>query len=122
MSYSPIGSSTTNTTNTSRSSSPATSTDESSDIDELDHRSRMLTGILKRNANKAEGRKSVLDMVRDKAWLLEDQVKVLEKKAAIVKKSIDRNSCKRRLIVFGALVFSSLLIFFGFHHTNDNKT
>lgn len=97
-------------TSTSSSSSVSPYHDDSSDIDELDHRSRKLTKILKKNINRTEKRRSVLDVVRDKAWLLEDQVKLLEKQTATVRSSLNRQSCLRRIIVFMALIVSVILI------------
>lgn len=60
--------------------------------------------------DKAEKRKSVLNVVKDKAWLLEDQVKLLEKQTETVRKSLARQSCRRKIIVFVALVLSLFLI------------
>lgn len=91
-------------------STPSSYHDDSSDLDELDYRSRKLTKILKKNAVKAEKRKSVLDIVKDRAWLLDDQVKLLEKQTANVRNSLKRQSCKRRLIVIGAVTLSVILL------------
>lgn len=94
----------------SPSSNPSSYNDDSSDLDELDYRSRKLTKILRRNAAKAEKRRSVLDVVKDRAWLLDDQVKLLEKQTANVRNTLRKQSCKRRLIVIGAVALSVILI------------
>lgn len=97
-----------------------------SDVDELDHRSRKLTSLLKKNVNRAENRKSVLDVVRNTAWQLEDQVRQLEKQTANVRGTLKRKSCKRRLVVFGALIVSLVLIIHRYipssHSTSDNHS
>lgn len=97
-------------TSSSPSTSPSTYQNDSSDIDELDHRSRRLTNILKKNVARSEKRKTVLDVVRDKAWLLEDQVKLLEKQTANVRSTLVRQSCRRKIIVFAAVILSLILI------------
>lgn len=100
----------------SATSSPSTSPSsqnrdyDSSDIDELDHRSRKLTSLLKKNVSRAERRKSVLDVVRDRAWLLEDQVKLLERQTATIRGSLKQRSCMRRIIVFVALILSLFVV------------
>lgn len=85
------------------------SDDSSSDIDELDYRSRKLTKLLKKNADKAERRKSLLNVVRDKAYLLEDQVKLLERQT-----SSDSRSWRRRaVVVMGLVSLSAVGIVYG---------
>lgn len=103
--------------NTSASSSPSNRSDYdysssgSNYIDELDQRSRKLTSILRKNVDRAERRKNILDVVKNKAWLLEDQVKILEKQTATVKNKLnDRRSCRRIVAVCVALVLSVILI------------
>lgn len=81
-----------------------------SEIDELASRSRNLTKILKKNVNKADKRKSVLEVVRDKAWLLENQAKALEKQTKYIRNSLARQSCRRRLLVLAAVILSLFLI------------
>lgn len=103
-------SSPTSSATTSPSSSSQNRDYDSSDIDELDHRSRKLTSLLKKNVSRAEKRKSVLDVVKDRAWLLEDQVKLLERQTATIRGSLKEKSCIRRVIVFVALILSLILI------------
>lgn len=95
--------------NSSRRSSPSSYRDDSSDIDELEHRSRKLTKVLRKNIDRADKRKSVLDVVRDKAWLLEDQVKLLERQTATIRSSLNRQSNRRKLIGITAIVLSLTL-------------
>jgi len=103
-----------NSSSSSASVSPTTSEssyrDDSSEIDELDHRSRKLTSILRRNANRAAERKSVLNMVRDRAWLLDDQVKLLENQTATVRRSLARQSCRRKVIIYAAVLTSIFIV------------
>lgn len=73
--------------------------DESSDLDELDRRSRRLTRLLRKNINKAQARKSILDVVREKAWLLEDQVKILERRTSDIRNRLASRSMKRKIVV-----------------------
>lgn len=89
------------------------SRDDSSDIDELDQRSRNLTRLLRKNMNQTEKRKSVLDVVRGKAWLLQDQVKLLEKQAATVRDSLHRRSFRRKVVVFLSSVILLILVVTG---------
>lgn len=99
------------------SSSPASSYyDDSSEIDELEYRSRKLTDILKKNIDRAERRKTLFDVVRDRAWLLEDQVKLLEKQTKTIKSSLGRKSIRQRLLTFGAVMSSLILIGVGLSH------
>lgn len=86
------------------SSSSNTSADsgyqqDSRDIDELDRRSRKLTKILKRNIDKSQTRKSIMNLVREKAWLLEDQVKLIEKQTSDIKNRLVSRSFRRKLII-----------------------
>ena len=103
-----------------RTPSPTTSgssyNDDSSEIDELDNRSRELNRLLKKNINKADKRKKLLDVVRDKAWILEDQVDILEKQTKNVKQALKRKSFRRRLVMFGALVSSIVLVGLGVNY------
>lgn len=95
----------------SKTPSPSSSTsDDLSDIDELDHRSRRLTNMLRKNIDKTEKRKSVLDVVKEKAWLLENQVKLLEEHTANIRGSVTRQDCRRRIAVFISVVLSAFLI------------
>lgn len=84
--------------------------DSSSDIDELDYRSRKLTKLLKKNVAKTERRKSLLDVVRDKAHLLEDQVKLLERQT-----SLDRSRSWRKkvAVVVGLITLSTVGVVYG---------
>lgn len=109
MTYLPIQSPSPSPSSASASSS-STYRDDSSEIDDLDHRSRRLTAILKKNVDKAEKRKSVLDVVRDKAWLLEDQVKLLERQTTAARKSLGRQSCRRKIIVLLAIFLTFIFI------------
>lgn len=98
-----------------RSPRTPTTTDDSSsasstaDIDELDYRSRKLTKLLKKNADKTERRKSLLDVVRDKAYLLEDQVKLLERQTS----SDSRSWRKRAVVVMGLVTLSAVGLVYG---------
>lgn len=109
------------------SSSPSSSEyDDSSDIDELDLRSKKLTRILKKNINKTEKRKSVLDVVKEKAWLLEDQVKLLERQTANIRGSLTKQTCRRRIVVLVTVILSLFLIinrsiFSGMYQLIENK-
>lgn len=86
--------------------------DEYNDIDELDNRSRKITEILKKTVHKMAARKSVLDVVKDKAWLLEDQVKLLKQNAANV-----RNSSKKgRFVVVIITIAGFILVINKFIH------
>lgn len=101
-----------------RSSSPdsrSSSYDEYSDVDELDRRSRKLTEILKKTVNKTVTHKSVLDVVRDKAWLLEDQVKLLQHNASKL-----RNSSKKRnrIVVVGITIVGFIFVVNKFVHNH----
>lgn len=49
-------------------------------------------------------------MVRDKAWLLEDQVKILGKQTEAARRLMARRSCRRKLIVYGTIILSFILI------------
>lgn len=100
----------------SPSSSASSYYDDSSEIDELDYRSKKLTGILKKNLNKADKRKTLLDVVRDKAWLLEDQVKLLENQTDAIRGSLQRKSVRRRVLMFAALLTSVVLVGLGINH------
>lgn len=108
------------------SSASSSEYDDSSDIDELDLRSKKLTKLLKKNINKTEKRKSVLDVVKEKAWLLEDQVKLLERQTANIRGSLTKQTCKRRIIVFITVILSLFLIinrsiFSGMYQLIENK-
>lgn len=82
------------------------------DIDELDRKSRRLTDILRKTVNRTASRRSVLDIVRDKAWLLEDQVKLLQNKTTKIKNS----SNGRRLAIVGISIVGFILIINKFIH------
>lgn len=90
-------------------SNSSASDDSSSSIDDLNYRSRKLTKLLKQNVNKSEKRKSVLDVVKSKAWLLEDQVKLLENQTSNIRSGLRRQSCLRKLVVYGLLVLAFIL-------------
>ena len=99
------------------SSSPDSSyTDDSSEIDELDYRSRKLNRLLKKNVNKADRRKNFIDVVRDKAWLLENQVSLLEQQTKNAREALKKKSFRRRILMVGAFFSSVLLIGFGVSH------
>lgn len=72
--------------------------------------------MLRKNVNKADRRKDLLDVARDKAWLLEDQVKILGKQTKNVKEALQRKSFRRRLMMIGAFISSVVLIGFGVSH------
>lgn len=120
--YSPSGSSGT----LSPSLSPSTPQDssyydDSSDIDELDHRSRKITHLLKKNLDKSSNRSNLLDVVKRRAWLLGDQVNRLEQQTIRAKSALGRKSFRRRLIMFGAFMSSVLLVGFGVNHMATNS-
>jgi hypothetical protein len=102
----------------SPSPSPSSSQDydDSSEIDELDYRSRKLNKLLKKNVNKAERRKRLLDVVRNRAWVLEDQVNLLERQTKSIKESLASKSLRRNLIVFTAAISSLALLGLGVSH------
>lgn len=101
----------------SASSSPSSSYhDDSSDIDELDYRVKKLNRLLRKNVKEAGRRKNLIDVVRDKAWLLEDQVELLETQTKNVKQALRKKSFRRRLVMFGAFVSSVILVGFGVNH------
>lgn len=90
--------------------------DESDYIDELDYRSRKLTNLLRKNVNIAEKRKSLLDIVREKAWLLEDQAKLLNRQTEL--RSAGCSRLLTKIILFLSLIASSVFVvnhFFGDH-------
>lgn len=110
-------------TSSSAASSPSSQYKDytsTSDIDELDHRSKKLTSLLRKNVNRAEKRKSVLDVVRNKAWILEDQVKLLERQTANIRGSLKKKSCKRKLLVLGAVIMSLVLIIHKYFFSSSN--
>lgn len=100
----------------SRSPSPSSQYDDSSEIDELDHRSRRLNRLLRKNAKKADDRKRLLDQVRDRAWVLEDEVNLLEKQTKRIRESLADRSIRRNLVVFTALISSLALLGYGVNH------
>lgn len=106
-------------------SSPSSQHDDSSEIDELDYRSRKLNKLLKKNVNKADKRKHLLDKVRDKAWVLEDEVNLLEKQTKEIRQSLASKSFRRRLVMFTAIVSSVVLFGYGVnhvvHHSSDEN-
>lgn len=94
-------------------SSGSSNSSDASEIDELDYRSKKLSSILKKNVNKIEQRKSILDVVRSKAWLLENQVKQLEKDTKKFRNSLEGQPCSRRVLLLLLLLFSAMLIYLG---------
>lgn len=99
------------------SPSPSSSQyDDSSEIDELDYRSKKLNKLLKKNVNKADRRKQLLDVVRDKAWVLEDEVNLLERQTKNIKESLASKSFRRKLVLVAAIVSSLALFGFGVNH------
>lgn len=94
-------------------------TSEASEIDELDYRSRKLSNILRKNVSRAEKRRSVLDTVRNRAWVLEDQVKLLERETRNFRNSLQRQPCGRRILLLLLLLISAVLIYFGFHNASS---
>lgn len=80
--------------------------DDSSDVDELDRRSRRLTKLLRRNINKATKRRSILENVREKAWLLEDQARLLERQTSDIRDRLASRSFRRKLVISVITVLS----------------
>jgi hypothetical protein len=111
----------------SQTTSPSSSSqhDDSTDIDELDHRSRKLNKLLRKNVNKADDRKKLLDVVRNRAWVLEDQVNLLEKQTKEIKQTLQSKSFRRKLVMFTAIVSSIALFGYGVNHvvhsSDDNS-
>lgn len=101
-------------------SSGSSNSSDASEIDELDYRSRKLSNFLKKNVNSAEQRKSVLDVVRSKAWLLENQVKQLEKETKKFRNSLERQPCSRRVLLLLLLLFSATLVYLGIKNASTN--
>jgi len=97
-------------------SSGSTFYDDSSEINELDSRSRQLTELLRNNLRKSDKRTKVIDVVKKRAWLLSDQIEKLEKQTKKTKESLAAQSLKRRLIVFGTFAGSIVLIILGVNH------
>ena len=57
-----------------------------------------------------------MDVVRDKAWLLEDHVKQLERQTKDVKNALMRNSARRRVVMFLAVLSSIFAVGYGVNH------
>jgi hypothetical protein len=106
----------------SPSPSPSSQHDDSSDIDELNYRSRKLNKLLKKSVNKADRRKQLLDTVRDRAWVLEDEVNLLERQTKDIRDTLASKSIRRRLVVFTAFVSSIALLGFGVSHVVQNSS
>lgn len=99
--------------NTSPSTaSPTTNESSASDVDELDQRSRQLTRLLRKNLRKSERRRNVINKVRNEAWILEDQVKLLGKQTEAARKSLAQGSFRKKVFLYGA---ATLTILTGIH-------
>lgn len=95
------------TSSPSDSSLGSDNQDNYRDIDELDRRSRKLTKLLKKNINRAVKRINILDNVRDKAWLLEDEADLLENQGHSLRNRLKRRSMKRK-VIYGVIGLASI--------------
>lgn len=103
----------------SPASSDTDNSDDALDVDELDKRSRKLTKLLKKNINKAVSRKSILDNIRERAWLLEDQAKNLEYQASNLKQKLRQRTFRRRVVI-GAIALASFgSVYYIWHHNEQ---
>lgn len=94
--------------------------DDALDVDELDRRSRKLTKLLKKNMNKVDTRKSILDTVREKAWLLEDQAKIIQNQASNLKTRLQQRKYRQKVII-GAIALASLgSVYYIWHHSGQS--
>lgn len=93
-----------------RSPSPSTNGSSASDVDELDQRSRQLTRLLRKNLSKSERRRDVINKVRNKAWLLEDQVKLLGKQTEAARQALAKNSVRGKVLVYGAVLITVVTV------------
>lgn len=93
----------------SPTSSSSSSSLSSSDVEKVNDRSEKLTRLLKQNVRKSHHRKAVLDTLKDKAWLLDDQVKLFMKETANLKESFARRSW-RRILCIGMIILALVYI------------